>query len=237
MTAFDILLPRLGLIRFIQTGFSLLVLCLTASTLHASATSSAGFVLFCSLWSFIVLAYVVGAPVFCPLLTEAVPLIPLAVEVLTSIFWISGFIALAATYAKSSCGTGCNTAKAAIAFSVFEFIAFVTSTCVGVKQYSTPHAADGVNASSRSSCSLFQCFGSFRSKNSQVDSDTTIYPNIDMQQLPSLQMKETNLSAGPNPYSYGGAYDDDPRFPPYSAHQSPYRHSRADSLSVYSSEI
>ena len=77
------------------------------------------FLVFCSVWSLLVLAYLILAPRFAP-----PPFFhrfaPPALLVVTTIFWFAGAVAAAADLGAPRCHDGlCRTFQAAIAFAFF----------------------------------------------------------------------------------------------------------------------
>jgi len=87
--------------------------------------SQIGFMLFNSLWSLVVLAYVGLTPVYYDRIFNRI--VAFGLEVVTLSFWFAGSIALAVLVpASTPCGVGvpCNSTKAAIAFGFFLWVAF-----------------------------------------------------------------------------------------------------------------
>ncbi|KAK4201742.1 hypothetical protein QBC40DRAFT_277830 [Triangularia verruculosa] len=82
------------------------------------------FILFSSLWSLLVLAYVALTPRFIPRLFHGT--VSLALLVITTIFWFSGAIAYSVQSAWPYCGanTYCGSVQAGIAFSWILFVLF-----------------------------------------------------------------------------------------------------------------
>lgn len=98
--------------------FSIIVLGLTGYVANVtdSTPSSNNFLIFCSVWSLLVVAYLLVAPRL-PFFNKWVPIAVLAVTV---IFWFAGSIAAAAWLGTPSCHwSGCRSLQAAIAFSFF----------------------------------------------------------------------------------------------------------------------
>ncbi|KAJ6264138.1 hypothetical protein Dda_0280 [Drechslerella dactyloides] len=126
--------PILG-IRIAQAILSIIVLGLDAysitafnNTLRGSSPSSMNFVIFCCIWTWLSLVYILVVPRFLPRLHDK--FIILGVEVLANIFWFSGFVAVAAYVGDHniSCPEAvCGSIKATIAFSCFEWLAWLAS--------------------------------------------------------------------------------------------------------------
>jgi hypothetical protein len=92
------------------------------------APSAANFLLFCSVWTILALAYLVFAPLHFP--TAAHKFGILAAEFLTMLFWFAGFIALAVLLTDVGCGKYwgvCRASEAATVFGAFEWYVFSTS--------------------------------------------------------------------------------------------------------------
>ncbi|KAK8199981.1 uncharacterized protein BKA78DRAFT_291546 [Phyllosticta capitalensis] len=105
--AFNWLLP----LRITQAVFTIIVLGLVAFvsnwwTSHWFATSPAevNFLIFTSVWTILVLAYLIIAPWKVPVAANKYAI--LAVEALTMLFWFAGFIAIA-VWLDNRC-EGCN---------------------------------------------------------------------------------------------------------------------------------
>jgi hypothetical protein len=90
------------------------------------APASANFLLFCSVWTILALAYLVFAPIHFP--TTAHKFGILAAEAITMIFWFAGFIALAVLLTDIGCGRYwgvCRASEAATVFAAFEWYVIV----------------------------------------------------------------------------------------------------------------
>ncbi len=87
----------------------------------ASSPSEINFLIFCSVWTLLVLVYLILAPAKFPQFAHKYAI--LGVEAVTMIFWFAGFIALAAKLGTGSCfGYGpCRASKAGIVFGAFEW--------------------------------------------------------------------------------------------------------------------
>jgi len=126
-------------VRIVQGIFAIIVLGTLAFTANAwdgdyfvySTPSEISFLLFCSVWTLLALAYLILSPMFFPVAAHRFAV--LAVEAVTMIFWFAGFIALAVplggdNYAQRY--TSFRTAAAGDAFSAFEWVLFVFTTVV-----------------------------------------------------------------------------------------------------------
>ena len=89
--------------------------------LYDATPSSISFLIFCAVWTFLALAYLILAPMVLPAAHHHFAV--LAVEAVTMIFWFAGFIALAAGLDNNcvSIFRGCKTAAAGDAFAAFEW--------------------------------------------------------------------------------------------------------------------
>jgi len=125
-------------VRAVQAAFSIIVL----GTLAASASdwdhffyyttpSEISFGIFCAVWTWLALAYLILAPMFVPAAHHHFAV--LAVEAVTMIFWFACFIALAASLGNSNCVSyfhTCKTAAAGDAFAALEWVLFVFTLVV-----------------------------------------------------------------------------------------------------------
>jgi len=86
------------------------------------------FIIFNSVWSLLVLAYVGLTPLYMTRLFHK--LVSLALLVITTIFWFAGAIALAVFVGAPRCGanTYCGSAQAAVAFAFFIWAIFMFLT-------------------------------------------------------------------------------------------------------------
>jgi hypothetical protein len=87
-----------------------------------SAPAEVAFLIFCAVWTWLVLAYLIGAPILFPVAAHRFAVV--AVEAVTMIFWYAGFIALAANLAwcpSSAHSPICGSADAGTAFAAFEW--------------------------------------------------------------------------------------------------------------------
>jgi hypothetical protein len=84
------------------------------------------FLLFCSVWSLLVVAYLALTPRFLPRFFHSIA--ALALLVITTIFWFAGAIALAVHTPGAGCGAGwrgCGVGYAAVAFAFFIWAIFL----------------------------------------------------------------------------------------------------------------
>jgi hypothetical protein len=88
------------------------------------------FLLFCSLWSLLVLAYVGLVPLYATRLFHK--LASLVLLTITTIFWFAGSVALAADFGSPECHGSrlCGSIKASIAFGFFSFALFAFLTAL-----------------------------------------------------------------------------------------------------------
>ncbi|KAF2788539.1 hypothetical protein K505DRAFT_328861 [Melanomma pulvis-pyrius CBS 109.77] len=132
--ALDFVLP----LRAVQAVFSIIVLGLTAYIVDASTSpwyswspDSVNFLLFCSVWTLLAVAYLVLAPSRFPAAAHKFAII--GVEALTMLFWFAGWVAVAALWGDLSCGSHggvCGAGTAAIVFGAFIWLTFVATTIV-----------------------------------------------------------------------------------------------------------
>ncbi|TVY51374.1 hypothetical protein LCER1_G007744 [Lachnellula cervina] len=126
-------------IRIAQGLFAIIILGLTAYVVNSwsfhtyywssYSPSQANFLLFCSIWTILILAYLVLAPVRFPRAAHKYGI--LAAEAVTMIFWFAGFIALAVLLGDLGCGRHwgvCRAAEAAVVFGAFEWLLFAGTT-------------------------------------------------------------------------------------------------------------
>ena len=91
-------------------------------SIFGTTPDEVAFLIFCAVWTWLVLAYVIGAPFFLPVAAHRYAVA--AVEAVTMIFWFAGFIALAANLGWCPTGahlTLCSAADAGTAFAAFEW--------------------------------------------------------------------------------------------------------------------
>lgn len=116
-------------LRIAQALFALFVLGLAGYCVDAlEIYPEAGFLVFTSVWTFIVLAYLLVTPMYYPQLHNRWFVV--GSEAVTMIFWFAGFIAIADStkISRFKCfGAGCRVldcAKAAAAFACFSWLAW-----------------------------------------------------------------------------------------------------------------
>jgi hypothetical protein len=93
------------------------------------------FMIFSPLWSLIAVAVLVVVPWKLPhIATATVGKFGLiALEFLTMVYWLSGFIALAVFLTDRICfGTVCSVAKAGVAIAAFNWVAFAVTTVFAI---------------------------------------------------------------------------------------------------------
>lgn len=108
------------LAAILLSTLSIIELALTAavSNHYYDSPSTISFLIFCSVWSLLVLAYIVFVPRFLPRLYHA--LAPAALLLLTTLFWFAGAVAAADHLGVPRCHDGfCRTWQAAVAFAFF----------------------------------------------------------------------------------------------------------------------
>ncbi|KAF2645311.1 hypothetical protein P280DRAFT_465161 [Massarina eburnea CBS 473.64] len=124
-------------LRGVQAIFSIIVLGLTAYIIDVTSTywwhswSSIDFMLFCSVWTILAVAYLVLAPSRFPAAAHKFAIF--GVEAITMIFWFAGWIAVASLWGDLRCGSlpgSCGAGTAAIVFSAVIWLAFVATSLV-----------------------------------------------------------------------------------------------------------
>jgi len=139
------------ILRGVQAALAVIILGLSAAVINNFLKFGIGspdvinFLLFCSIWTFLVLAYICFAPSFAPQLHNQYGV--LGAEVVTTIFWFAGWVASAAWIAPwKSClnDTTCGAAKAATAMGAFEWVAFMISSFLVVRAFM--HTRKGAGA-------------------------------------------------------------------------------------------
>ncbi|KAK9319629.1 membrane-associating domain-containing protein [Lipomyces orientalis] len=150
-------LATLTYLRIAQVLLAILCLGLAAFTVSVDYDNDAGYLIFVSVWTLLAVGYLVFAPMYW---SAAVfhKFAPFGVEILTNVFWFTGFIVMAAIYGPGSCDyydgdgyygydgyyysyyyttysrhysdykTACGTSKAAIAFAAVNWALFVITT-------------------------------------------------------------------------------------------------------------
>ncbi|ORY16880.1 membrane-associating domain-domain-containing protein [Clohesyomyces aquaticus] len=131
--AFAFILP----LRAVQAVLAIIVLGLTAYVVDAWngpynwgwSPSSVNFLLFCSIWTLLAVAYLIVTPSRFPQFAHKFAI--LAVEAVTMIFWFAGWVAVAALWGDIGCGSRrgvCGAGTAAIVFGAIEWLTFVATT-------------------------------------------------------------------------------------------------------------
>ncbi|KAF4633017.1 hypothetical protein G7Y89_g5106 [Cudoniella acicularis] len=133
MVAFEALVFPL---RIAQAILAIIILSLIAYVINSWSApyyyyswspSSANFLLFCSIWTILVLVYLVVAPLRFQQATHKFAI--LGVEFVAMIFWFAGFIAYAVFITGCSDAWGvCRASEAAVTFGAFEWLLFLFST-------------------------------------------------------------------------------------------------------------
>ncbi|KAH6678723.1 membrane-associating domain-containing protein [Halenospora varia] len=121
-------------LRIAQVILAIIILALMAYVINSWTSpwgswspSSANFLLFTSIWTLLVLVYLIIAPLRFQKFSHKFAI--LAVEFITMIFWFAGFIAFAVliTGCWNSYGV-CKASEAAVVFSAFEWVLFLITT-------------------------------------------------------------------------------------------------------------
>ncbi|KAK4153350.1 membrane-associating domain-containing protein [Chaetomidium leptoderma] len=115
------------IVHAVTAVFAVIELGLTAylvSPWHWGTPSILAFMLFNSVWSLLVLAYLFLTPLYYARFFHGI--VALAIEWITMIFWFAGSIALATYSGSSRCdgNTYCGSVQAAIAFGFFLWALF-----------------------------------------------------------------------------------------------------------------
>jgi hypothetical protein len=95
---------------------------------YSGSPSEVNFLLFCSIWTLLAVAYLIIAPMNYP--TTAHKFAILGVEAVTMIFWFAGWVALAVLLGEVGTRgyTAAQVAAAATAFGAIEFLLFGATT-------------------------------------------------------------------------------------------------------------
>ncbi|KAH8655263.1 marvel domain-containing protein [Xylariales sp. PMI_506] len=128
----------LTIVHGIAAVFAIIELGLTANVasayhgwLWSGSPPVVNFMIFNSVWSLLVLAYVGITPIYLTSIFHK--LVALGLNIITTIFWFAGAIALAvAVGGPWNCGanTYCGSAEAAVAFGFFLWVLFMIITVV-----------------------------------------------------------------------------------------------------------
>ncbi|KAF2202664.1 hypothetical protein GQ43DRAFT_439509 [Delitschia confertaspora ATCC 74209] len=117
-------------LRLVQAVFSVIVLGLTAYIVDVfwDSPNSVNFMLFTSLWTLLVVAFLVIAPSRFPQFAHKYVI--LALESITMIFWFAAWIAVAALWGDWKCGSKggwCGAGTAACVFSALLWLTFLAT--------------------------------------------------------------------------------------------------------------
>ncbi|CAM1508582.1 Fc.00g054300.m01.CDS01 [Cosmosporella sp. VM-42] len=118
----------LAVFLIIELGLTGYVVSKTDDAWWADTPSSFAFMLFCAIWSILILLYLAITPAFAPRAYHN--LVGVGLLVVTTIFWFAGSIAMAAFIGVPSChgNNFCQSAQAAVAFGFFIFAIFLGLT-------------------------------------------------------------------------------------------------------------
>jgi len=127
-------------LRIAQAILAIIVLGLTgyvanwwSNYWHALSPSQINFLLFCAVWSVLVLLYLIIVPWRFSNTVAHHKFAILAAEAVTMLFWFAGFIALAVFLSDRVCfGHVCSAAKAAAVFGAFEWLLFAATTAMAI---------------------------------------------------------------------------------------------------------
>ncbi|TGZ77737.1 hypothetical protein EX30DRAFT_343800 [Ascodesmis nigricans] len=123
-----------GVLNIIILGLAAYCVDITGKGPYGWTYSEAAFLVFTTIWTLLVLAYLVLTPMFMPKYHNRWAV--LGLEAVTMIFWFAGFIAMAASIGGIHCNSryygeeacrGINTAKAAAALGAFEWLAWAVT--------------------------------------------------------------------------------------------------------------
>ncbi|CAG7563269.1 unnamed protein product [Fusarium equiseti] len=122
------------IVHAVLAVFLIIELGLTAYIVDATdwwggnSPASYSFLLFCSVWSILMLLYLALAPLFAPRIYHN--MVALGILALTSLFWFAGATAVAAHIGVPHCrgNTFCQSAQAAVAFGYFIWAIFTGLT-------------------------------------------------------------------------------------------------------------
>ncbi|KAF5022551.1 hypothetical protein F66182_5384 [Fusarium sp. NRRL 66182] len=118
----------LAVLLIIELGLTAYLVDATTPFWGNSFHSRVAFLLFCVVWSIVMLLYLAVAPLFAPRMYHS--MIALGILALTSIFWFAGATALAAFIGVPDCNgrTFCQCSQAAVAFAYFIWAIFTGLT-------------------------------------------------------------------------------------------------------------
>lgn len=139
----------LALFLIIELGLTGHVVNQSDNRWWGGAPSSFAFMLFCTIWSILVLLYLALTPRFLPRAYHT--MVALGLLVVTTIFWFAGSIAMAAFIGTPNCGGNnfCQTAQAAVAFGFFIWAIFTGLTVMEALAF-TRGRGGGATADTRS---------------------------------------------------------------------------------------
>lgn len=113
-----------AIIAIIGAVFSIVELGLTAYVDdHTWDHATISFMVFNSVWSLLVLAYIIAAPLYVPRIYNKA--IALALEIVTMLFWIGGSIAYAVLWRGCDFGYFCGNTKAGTVFGFLLWLIFL----------------------------------------------------------------------------------------------------------------
>ncbi|KAA6410046.1 MAG: hypothetical protein FRX48_06660 [Lasallia pustulata] len=140
-------------LRILQFLLAIIVLALTSYVAHwyntrtiSPSPHSINFLIFTSVWTLLSVLYLGLSPSYSPRAAHKHAI--LAVDGLTCLFWLAGWIALAAFLAGLLFCTGhvCGAAKAAAVLGVLEWLLFVVTTTLAVLHALRTRGASGTKA-------------------------------------------------------------------------------------------
>jgi len=126
------------ILRAAQALLSIIVLGLTAAVLSAGGgrgPDAIGFLVFCVVWTWVALAYLMGARIVAPKFYH--PFGVLGMEFVTMIFWFAGWVATAAMFNGLSFCTSvaCDCAKASAAMGALEWVAWTGTLALAFMEW------------------------------------------------------------------------------------------------------
>ncbi|KAK5108184.1 hypothetical protein LTR62_008715 [Meristemomyces frigidus] len=127
-------------LRATQSILAIIILALTGYVAHwwtqywrALAPSQINFLVFSSVWTILALLYLIVVPWRFSETVAHHKFAILGMEMLTTLFWFAGFVALAVFLSDRVCfGHVCAAAKAACVFAAFEWALFAGTTAMAV---------------------------------------------------------------------------------------------------------
>ncbi|KAK9320910.1 hypothetical protein V1517DRAFT_327913 [Lipomyces orientalis] len=131
--------------RFAQVALAFVCLFVTSLSIEFRGYNSYGssggggayYLMGVSVWTLLASPFLVIAPIYCWSATLRHKLTPYGVELLTNMFWFTGFIVIAVYHSRIWCGgfngTACVASGAAVAIAVVNWLLFIiTSTLLGI---------------------------------------------------------------------------------------------------------